>query len=105
DGLGTMVLCETADDCGGVITTGTDPQLEALLLQQRAESDLATRGDLIDQLQDVYADEVVTIPLWLEPEFIIYWDYISGRSDLPNPQTLNIGPDFEFVYSVLTYMG
>ena len=97
DGLGTMVLTDQA--------TGIDPQLEALLLAQRAETDLDTRAQLISDLQDVYADEVVTIPLWLEPEFIIYWDYISGRSDLPNPQTLNIGPDFEFVYSVLEYMG
>jgi len=97
DGLGTMVLTDQA--------TGIDPQLEALLLAQRAETDLDTRAQLISDLQDVYADEVVTIPLWLEPEFIIYWDYISGRSDLPNPQTLNIGPDFEFIYSVLEYAG
>jgi peptide/nickel transport system substrate-binding protein len=103
DGLGTMVLCRD-DSCGGAVASGIDPQLEALLLQQRAETDLDTRAQLISDLQDVYADEVVTIPLWLEPEFIIYWDYISGRADLPSPQTLNIGPDFEFIYSVLEYM-
>jgi hypothetical protein len=38
----------------------------------------------------------------LEPEFIIYWDWISGDPNLPNQRTLNIGPDFEFIYSVLT---
>ena len=104
DGLGTMVLCRD-DSCGGAVATGIDPQLEALLLAQRAESDLDTRAGLIGDLQDVYAAEVVTIPLWLEPEFIIYWNYISGRADLPNPQSLNIGPDFEFIYSVLETMG
>ncbi|MFH2073675.1 MAG: ABC transporter substrate-binding protein [Actinomycetota bacterium] len=104
DGLGTMVLCATADDCGGAVTTGTDPQLGELLLAQRAETDLDIRAGLIEDLQDVYAAEVVTIPLWLEPEFIIYWDHISARADLPNPQSLNIGPDFEFIYSVLSYM-
>jgi peptide/nickel transport system substrate-binding protein len=104
DGLGTMVLCRD-DSCGGAVATGIDPQLEALLLEQRAETDLDTRAGLIGDLQDVYAAEVVTIPLWLEPEFIIYWSYISGRADLPNPQSLNIGPDFEFIYSVLETMG
>jgi peptide/nickel transport system substrate-binding protein len=105
DGLGTMVLCPN-DSCGdGVTATGIDPQLEALLLAQRAETDLDTRAGLIEDLQDVYADEVVTIPLWLEPEFIIYRDGIVGDSSLPNPQTLNIGPDFEFIYSVLDIVG
>jgi peptide/nickel transport system substrate-binding protein len=105
DGLGTMVLCPN-DSCGeGVTATGIDPLLGQLLLDQRAETDLDKRAELIGQLQDVYADEVVTIPLWLEPEFIIYRDGIVGDSSLPNPQTLNIGPDFEFIYSVLDITG
>jgi peptide/nickel transport system substrate-binding protein len=106
DGLGTMVLCTSdSENCGGAVTTGTDPQLNELLLAQRSETDPDTRADLIGQLQDVYAQEVVTIPLWLEPEYIIYRDGIVGDSSLPNPQTLNIGPDFEFIYSVLDITG
>lgn len=97
DGLGTMVLTDQA--------TGIDPRLGELLLAQRSESDLDKRAALIEDLQDVYADEVVTIPLWLEPEFIIYRDGIVGDSSLPSPQTLNIGPDFEFIYSVLDIVG
>jgi len=97
DGLGTMVLTDQA--------VGIDPQLESLLLAQRSETDLDVRAGLISDLQDVYADEVVTIPLWLEPEFIIYRDGIVGDADLPNSETLNIGPDFEFIYSVLTVTG
>ena len=104
DGLGTQVLCHD-DTCGGAVTTGTDPQLEALLLAQRAETDLAVRAGLIEDLQVVYAAEVVTIPLWLEPEFIIYRDGIAGDASLGYAETLNIGPDFEFVYSVLTVTG
>jgi peptide/nickel transport system substrate-binding protein len=104
DGLGTMVLCPS-DSCGDAVTTGIDPQLNGLLLQQRAETDPDKRAALLEDLQDVYADEVVTIPLWLEPEFIIYRDGIVGDSSLPNPQTLNIGPDFEFIYSVLDIVG
>jgi len=104
DGLGTQVLCRD-DSCGGPVATGTDPQLEALLLAQRAETDLDLRAGLISDLQDVYAAEVVTIPLWLEPEFIIYRDGIAGDASLDNAESLNIGPDFEFVYSVLTVTG
>jgi hypothetical protein len=44
---------------------------------------------------------VVTVPLWIEPEFIVYRDGICGDESLPNPQTLNIGATMEFVYSVL----
>jgi peptide/nickel transport system substrate-binding protein len=101
DGLGSMVLCPN-DSCGDATTTGTDPALGDLLLQQRAETDMGARADILGQLQDVYADEVVTIPLWLEPEFIIYRDGIAADSSLPNPESLNIGPDFEFIYSLLT---
>jgi len=102
DGLGTLVLCPNASCGEGVTSPGIDPLLGSLLLEQRAETDLDARAALIEQLQDVYADMVVTIPLWLEPEFIIYRDGIQGDASLPNPQTLNIGPDFEFIYSVLT---
>jgi peptide/nickel transport system substrate-binding protein len=104
DGLGTMVLCPN-ESCGDATTTGIDPLLGSLLLDQRAETDLDARAAILEQLQGVYADEVVTIPLWLEPEFIIYRDGIVGDSSLPNPQTLNIGPDFEFIYSVLDITG
>jgi len=102
DGLGTLALCPNASCGEGVTSPGIDPLLGSLLLEQRAETDLDARAALIEQLQDVYADMVVTIPLWLEPEFIIYRDGIQGDASLPNPQTLNIGPDFEFIYSVLT---
>jgi peptide/nickel transport system substrate-binding protein len=105
DGLGTMVLCPNESCPEGVSASGIDPQLGELLLAQRAETDLDARAAILEDLQDVYADEVVTIPLWLEPEFIIYRDGIVGDADLPNPQTLNIGPDFEFVYSVLDITG
>jgi len=104
DGLGTMVLCPS-ESCGDAVTTGTDPQLNQLLLEQRAETDPDRRAALLGDLQDVYAAEVVTIPLWLEPEFIIYRDGIVGDSSLPSPETLNIGPDFEFIYSVLDVVG
>jgi hypothetical protein len=48
---------------------------------------------------------VVTVPLWVEPEYIVYRDGIAGDPNLPNPETLNIGAAFEFTYSLLTDAG
>jgi peptide/nickel transport system substrate-binding protein len=95
-GIGTMV---TAKD--GPITPGVDPALLELLAASRLETDPTTRAAILDELQNVYADEVVTVPLWIEPEFVVYRDGICGDASLPTPETLNIGPTMEFVYSVL----
>ena len=95
-GIGTMVTSKE-----GEITPGVDPALLDLLVASRAETDPAARAALIEELQDVYADEVVTVPLWLEPEYIVYRDGICGNASLPTPESLNIGPTTEFSYSVL----
>jgi peptide/nickel transport system substrate-binding protein len=95
-GLGTLVTSKE-----GPITEGVNPDLLSLLQDSRSETDQAAREAILGQLQDVYADEVVTIPLWIEPEYIVYRDGICGMADLPNPQTLNIGGTMEFSYGVL----
>ncbi len=95
-GLGTMV---TAKD--GPITPGVSDELLTLLTASRTETDLDARALILEDLQAVYADEVVTVPLWIEPEFIVYRDGICGDASLPNPQTLNIGGTMEFSYSVI----
>jgi peptide/nickel transport system substrate-binding protein len=96
-GIGTMVTAKE----DGSITEGVNPELLTLLTASRVETDLDARAAILEELQDVYADEVVTVPLWIEPEFIVYRDGICGDESLPNPQTLNIGATMEFVYSVL----
>ncbi len=95
-GLGTMV---TAKD--GPITPGVSEELLTLLTASRTETDIDARAAILEDLQAVYADEVVTVPLWIEPEFIVYRDGICGDASLPNPQTLNIGGTMEFSYSVI----
>jgi peptide/nickel transport system substrate-binding protein len=97
-GIGTMV---TAKEAPGAITPGVSEELLTLLFASRGETDVAARAAIIEELQDVYADEVVTLPLWLEPEFIVYRDGICGDASLPNPETLNIGGTMEFSYSVI----
>lgn len=95
-GIGTMVTSKDGD-----ITPGVNPELLTLLSASRSETDPASRAAILGQLQDVYADEVVTVPLWIEPEYIVYRDGVCGDSTLPNPESLNIGATMEFLYSVL----
>jgi peptide/nickel transport system substrate-binding protein len=95
-GIGTMVTSKE-----GEITPGVNPALLELLAASRTETDAAARAAILEELQDVYADEVVTVPLWIEPEFIVYRDGVCGDASLPNPASLNIGATMEFVYSVL----
>jgi peptide/nickel transport system substrate-binding protein len=95
-GTGTMV---TQKD--GSLTEGTNPELLSLLTDQRRATDPEARAAILGQLQDVYADEVVTVPLWIEPEYVVYRDGVCGDASLPYPETLNIGPNLEFYYSVL----
>jgi len=95
-GIGTMVTSKEGD-----ITPGVNPQLLELLASSRIETDPTARAGILDELQNVYADEVVTVPLWIEPEFIVYRDGVCGDASLPNPESLNIGATMEFVYSVL----
>jgi len=89
----------------GSITPGVNPELLVALDAQRGLTDPAEREAALDELQNIYAEEVVTVPLWVEPEFIVYRDGISGDSNLPNPQALNIGASMEFIYSVLRDAG
>jgi peptide/nickel transport system substrate-binding protein len=95
-GTGTMVTSKE-----GELTPGINPALLELLAASRTETDLAARAEILGELQDVYADEVVTLPLWIEPEFIVYRDGVCGDASLPNAASLNIGATMEFVYSVL----
>ncbi len=47
-------------------------QLVDLMTQSDVETDLNKRAELIQQAQDVYADLVVTLPLFLNPEYIVF---------------------------------
>jgi peptide/nickel transport system substrate-binding protein len=77
-------------------------QLIDLLSRADVETDQTVRTKLYQQAQDIHADLVVTIPLFLEAEHIIYRDNIHGSSQYSTPETLNIGPALLFSYSLLT---
>jgi peptide/nickel transport system substrate-binding protein len=69
-------------------------QMDALLLAAASSSDPAEREDLYQQIGELYAEDVPTIPLFWEPEFITYADGVEG---------VVVGPPFEFNYNVLSF--
>ena len=76
-------------------------KLVDLLAKADSETDITKRADLYKQAQEIYADLVVTLPLFYEAEHITYHENISGTSTFASPETLNIGPTLEFNYSTL----
>jgi len=77
-------------------------QLVDLMTQSDVETDLVKRAALLEQAQDVYADLVVTLPLFLNPEYVVFRDNIHPSDTYASPETLNIGGTIEFNYSTLT---
>ncbi len=101
-GLGTNVaLAAEGSDTGDPIND-TAAELIDLMSQADVESDVDTRAELYQQAQDLYADLVVTVPLFIIAEHVTYSSSISGTDMYATPETLNIGPNLEFYYSMLT---
>ncbi len=71
-----------------------NPEMDALLQQAAAATDPAVREDLYRQIGELYATEVPTLPLWWEPEYIVYRDGIEG---------ITIGAPFDFNYNILSF--
>ncbi len=69
-----------------------NPDMDTLLVQA-ATAAPEDQEELYHQAQQFYAEEVVTIPLYWEPEYITYRDGVGG---------VLIGPPFEFLYANLT---
>jgi peptide/nickel transport system substrate-binding protein len=71
-----------------------NPDMDALLQAAAASSDPAERETLYQQVGELYVDEVPTIPLFWEPEFVSYRDGVEG---------VVVGAPFEFNYNVLSF--
>jgi peptide/nickel transport system substrate-binding protein len=69
-------------------------EMDALLLAAASSSDPAERETLYQEIGELYADEVPTIPLFWEPEFVSFRDGVEG---------VTIGAPFEFNYNVLSF--
>jgi len=69
-------------------------EMDALLLAAASSADPAEREMLYQQIGDLYATDVPTIPLFWEPEFVSYRDGVEG---------VVVGAPFEFNYHVLSF--
>lgn len=69
-------------------------EMDALLLAAASTTDAAERESLYEQIGTLYAEEVPTIPLFWEPEFI---------TNRPGVEGITIGAPFEFNYNVLSF--
>jgi len=101
-GMGTNVSPSQEGTSYGVPINDKAKQLVDLLNQADTETDQAKRADIYKQAQEVYADLVVTLPLFMIAEHITYRSNISGSSAYASPETLNIGPNIEFYYSLIS---
>mgnify|MGYP005620035409 CR=1 FL=1 len=68
--------------------------MDALLTAAASSSDPAEREELYQQIGELYAEDVPTIPLFWEPEFVSYREGVEG---------VNIGAPFEFNYNVVSF--
>lgn len=68
--------------------------MDPLLLQAASSSDPAEREALYKEIGDFWAEDLPTIPLFWEPEFVTYRDGVEGVA---------IGAPFEFNYNVLSF--
>jgi peptide/nickel transport system substrate-binding protein len=71
-----------------------NPEMDDLLQRAAAATDEAEREELYQQIGELYAEDVPTIPLFWEPEFITYRDGVEGVA---------VGAPFEFNYNVLSF--
>lgn len=71
-----------------------DETMDDLLLSAASSSDPAEREALYQQIGDYWAEDLPTIPLFWEPEFVTYRDGVEGVA---------IGAPFEFNYNVLSF--
>jgi len=69
-------------------------EMDSLLLAAASAPDPAEREALYQQIGELYAEEVPTLPLFWEPEFVTYRDGVEG---------VTIGAPFEFNYNVLSF--
>jgi peptide/nickel transport system substrate-binding protein len=79
---------------GGLGGSGQDlafPELPELVGDAAAESDADDRAAAYEEIQGLFAQDVVTIPLWIEHHYIAFADRVSGSDTFPSPESLNVG--------------
>jgi peptide/nickel transport system substrate-binding protein len=101
-GEGTNVTLPATGSLTGTPINDKAKQLVALLNQADIETDMTKRADLYTQAQALYADMVVTVPLFFNAEHVVYRSNIKGDANNAHPENLNIGPDIMYFYSEMS---
>jgi ABC-type transport system substrate-binding protein len=101
-GEGTNVATKKEGSSTGVGINDQAKQLIDLLQKADSETDKTKRADLYQQAQNLYADMVVSVPLFYVPENVVYRANIHGSDQYDTPETLNIGPTIDFSYSLIS---
>jgi len=79
---------------GGVGGSGENlehPEMVDLITEAASTLDEEQRAELYVEIQTLFAEDVVTIPLWTEHPYIAYRDSVHGDERLANPSSLNVG--------------
>lgn len=71
-----------------------DEAFDELLLQAASSADAEERTTLYEEIGNYWAENVPTLPLFWEPEFVTYREGVEGVA---------IGAPFEFNYNVLSF--
>jgi peptide/nickel transport system substrate-binding protein len=101
-GMGNNITAAVKGSTTGKPINDTAKQLVALLQKADIEQDNTKRVDEYAKAQDLYADLAGNIPLFFEAEHVVYRDNISGSASYATPDTLNIGSNIVFNYSLLS---
>lgn len=100
-GMGNNLTTTTEGNPTGVGINDAVKQLVTVLQQADIEQDETKRIAEYKQAQDLVADQAGNIPLFFEAEHVIYRSNISGTATYASPDTLNIGSNIFFNYSLL----
>lgn len=79
---------------GGIGGSGDNlehPEIVELLTQAATTFDEQERAELYVDAQTLFAEDVVTIPLWVEHPYIAYRDSVVASDEYDNPRSLNVG--------------
>jgi peptide/nickel transport system substrate-binding protein len=101
-GMGNNLTAAVKGSTTGTPTNDTVAQLVEVLQKADVELDDTARVAEYKQAQEMAADLAGNIPLFFEAEHVIYRDSISGNANFNSPETLNIGGNVFFNYSMLT---
>jgi peptide/nickel transport system substrate-binding protein len=79
---------------GGIGGSGENlenPEMVDLLTDAGMTFDEDERSRLYVDVQTMFAEDVVTVPLWIDHPYVAYRDSVVGSPEFDNPQSLNIG--------------